>query len=157
VPGVQELVNITKLTHTAVSNFNIQPRIALLSYSNFGSAKGDVPSKMAEVRKQLKSAYPEMIVDGEMQANIALNQKLLKENFPFSELVGKPVNTFIFPSLAAGNITYKMLQELGAAEAIGPVLLGLKKSAHVLQLGSSIREIVNMVMIAVIDAQSKSN
>lgn len=157
VPGVQELVNITKLTHTAVSNFSIQPRIALLSYSNFGSAKGDVPSKMAEVRKQLKSIYPQMVVDGEMQANIALNQKLLKENFPFSELVGAPVNTFVFPSLAAGNITYKMLQELGAAEAIGPVLLGLKKSAHVLQLGSSIREIVNMVMIAVIDAQSKSN
>jgi hypothetical protein len=86
-----------------------------------------------------------------------LNQKLLKENFPFSELVGDQVNTFVFPSLAAGNITYKMLQELGAAEAIGPVLLGLKKSAHVLQLGSSIREIVNMVMIAVIDAQSKSS
>jgi malate dehydrogenase (oxaloacetate-decarboxylating)(NADP+) len=156
VPGVQELVNITKLTHQAVSNFNINPRIALLSYSNFGSAKGDVPSKMAEVRKQLKAQHPNMIVDGEIQANVALNQKLLRENFPFSELVGEPVNTFVFPSLAAGNITYKMLQELGAAEAIGPVLLGLKKSAHVLQLGSSIREIVNMVMIAVIDAQSKS-
>ncbi len=156
VPGVQELVNITKLTHKAVSNFNINPRIALLSYSNFGSAKGDVPSKMAEVRKQLKAQQPTMVVDGEIQANVALNQKLLRENFPFSELVGEPVNTFVFPSLAAGNITYKMLQELGAAEAIGPVLLGLKKSAHVLQLGSSIREIVNMVMIAVIDAQSKS-
>ncbi len=157
VPNVNELVNITTLAHKAVSNFNINPRIALLSYSNFGSAKGDVPSKMAAVRKQLKAQYPSMIVDGEIQANVALNQKLLKENFPFSELVGEQVNTFVFPSLAAGNITYKMLQELGAAEAIGPVLLGLKKSAHVLQLGSSIREIVNMVMIAVIDAQSKSS
>lgn len=157
VPSVNELVNITSLAHKAVSNFNIQPRVALLSYSNFGSAKGDVPTKMATVRQRLKQLYPTMVVDGEMQANIALNQKLLKENFPFSELVGEQVNTFVFPSLAAGNITYKMLQELGAAEAIGPVLLGLKKSAHVLQLGSTIREIVNMVMIAVIDAQSKSS
>ena len=96
-----------------------------------------------------------MVVDGEIQANIALNQKLLQQNFPFSELNGEPVNTLIFPSLSSGNITYKMLQELGSAEAIGPVLLGLKKSAHVLQLGSSIREIVNMVKIAVIDAQNK--
>ncbi len=156
VPSVDELVNITNLAHKAVSNFNIQPRVALLSYSNFGSAKGDVPSKMASVRTRLKQLNPSMVVDGEIQANVALNQKLLKENFPFSELVGEQVNTFVFPSLAAGNITYKMLQELGAAEAIGPVLLGLKKSAHVLQLGSTIREIVNMVMIAVIDAQSKS-
>jgi malate dehydrogenase (oxaloacetate-decarboxylating)(NADP+) len=97
-----------------------------------------------------------MVVDGDIQANIALNQKLLASNFPFSELNGDPVNTFIFPSLSSGNITYKMLQELGSVEAIGPILLGLKKSAHVLQLGSSVREIVNMVTIAVVDAQSKS-
>ncbi|MFY8020891.1 MAG: NADP-dependent malic enzyme [Bacteroidia bacterium] len=156
VPGVDELVDISKLAYHAVKKFNRNPRMALLSYSNFGSASGDVPSKMSTVREKLKKEFPYMIVDGEIQANIALNQKLLQENFPFSELNGEPVNTFIFPSLSSGNITYKMLQELGAAEAIGPVLLGLKKSAHVLQLGSSIREIVNMVTIAVVDAQAKS-
>jgi malate dehydrogenase (oxaloacetate-decarboxylating)(NADP+) len=155
VPSVDELVDISKLAHNAVKKFNRNPRMALLSYSNFGSASGDVPSKMSAVRERLKKEFPYMVVDGEIQANIALNQKLLNEDFPFSELNGEPVNTLIFPSLSSGNITYKMLQELGAAEAVGPVLLGLKKSAHVLQLGSSIREIVNMVTIAVVDAQRK--
>jgi malate dehydrogenase (oxaloacetate-decarboxylating)(NADP+) len=154
-PSEKELFDITCLAHQAVKKFNINPRIALLSYSNFGSAKGDVPNKIAKVRSMLKAAHPTMVVDGDVQANIALNQKLLRENFPFSELVGEQVNTFIFPSLSSGNIAYKMMQELGAAEAIGPVLLGLKKSAHILQLGSSVREIVNMVTIAVVDAQSK--
>lgn len=157
LPSEEELVNITLQTHKAVKKFNMNPRIALLSYSNFGSAKGEDPEKMASVHRKLKADYPYMIVDGDIQANIALNQKMLKENFPFSELVGEPVNTFIFPSLSSGNIAYKMLQELGAAEAIGPVLLGLKKSAHILQLGSSVREIVNMITIAVVDAQSKES
>lgn len=154
-PTVNDIVDITKITHDAVKKFNINPRIALLSYSNFGSAEGETPKKMAEARRILKERYPEMVVDGDIQANIALNQKLLQENFPFSELNGGAVNTFIFPELATGNIVYKMLQELGAAEAIGPVVLGLKKSAHILQLGSSVREIVNMIIIAVVDAQSK--
>ncbi|MFA6260614.1 MAG: NADP-dependent malic enzyme [Bacteroidia bacterium] len=154
-PDVDDIVDITKLTYDAVKKFNIQPRIALLSYSNFGSAMGDTPSKMALAHEILKHEYPYMVVDGDIQANVALNQKMLQENFPFSELVGEPVNTLIFPKLSAGNIAYKLLQELGAAEAIGPVLLGLKKSAHILQLGSSVREIVNMVIIAVVDAQSK--
>lgn len=154
-PDVNDIVDITRLTSDAVKKFNIIPRIALLSYSNFGSSEGGTPEKMAAARKVLKERFPEMIVDGDIQANIALNQKLLQQNFPFSELVGEPVNTFIFPKLSAGNIAYKMLQELGAAEAIGPVLLGLKKSAHILQLGSSVREIVNMVIIAVVDAQTK--
>ncbi len=154
-PDVNEIVDITKLTHDAVKKFNIQPSIALLSYSNFGSSEGDTPLKMSEARRILKEKYPEMVVDGDIQANVALSQRLLKENFPFSELCDKPVNTLIFPSLSAGNIAYKLLQETGGAEAIGPVLLGLKKSAHILQLGSTIREIVNMVIIAVVDAQSK--
>lgn len=154
-PRVEEIVDITKLTYDAVKKFNIKPRIALLSYSNFGSAEGETPRTMAQARKILKEKYPEMVVDGDIQANVALNQSMLKENFPFSELCGEPVNTFIFPKLSSGNITYKMLQELGAAEAIGPVLLGMKKPAHILQLGSSVREIVNMVIIAVVDAQSK--
>ncbi len=156
-PGVNDIVDITKLTYDAVKKFNINPRIALLSYSNFGSSDGETPNKMATARKLLKEKYPYMVVDGDIQANVALNQKLLQENFPFSELCGEPVNTFIFPKLSSGNIAYKMLQELGAAEAIGPVLCGLKKSAHILQLGSTVREIVNMVIIAVVDAQSKSN
>ena len=96
-----------------------------------------------------------MIVDGQLQANVALNNDLLKEHFPFSELVDKKVNTLIFPNLAAGNIAYKMMQEIGGAEAIGPILLGTKKPAHILQLGSSVREIVNMVTIAVVDAQAR--
>lgn len=154
-PSVNDIVDITKLTHDAVKNFNIKPSIALLSYSNFGSSEGDTPTKMREARIQLKNKYPDMVVDGDIQSNMALNQKMLKENFPFSELCDNPVNTLIFPNLSAGNITYKLLQELGSAEAIGPVLLGLKKSAHVLQLGSSVREIVNMVIIAVVDAQRK--
>jgi malate dehydrogenase (oxaloacetate-decarboxylating)(NADP+) len=154
-PTTEDIVDITKLTYDAVKKFNVKPRIALLSYSNFGSSDGDIPNRMAEARKILKEKYPYMIVDGDIQANIALNQKMLQENFPFSELCGEPVNTFIMPNLASGNIAYKMLQELGAAEAIGPVLLGLKKSAHILQLGSSVREIVNMIIVAVVDAQSK--
>lgn len=155
-PSVNDIVDITKLTHDAVKNFNIKPSIALLSYSNFGSSEGDTPTKMREARIQLKNRYPDMVVDGDIQSNMALNQKMLKENFPFSELCDNPVNTLIFPNLSSGNITYKLLQELGSAEAIGPVLLGLKKSAHVLQLGSSVREIVNMVIIAVVDAQRKA-
>lgn len=154
-PSVDDIVDITKLTHDAVRKFNINPSIALLSYSNFGSAEGDTPTKMQQARKLLKAKYPDMIVDGDIQSNMALNQKMLKENFPFSELCDHPVNTLIFPNLSSGNITYKLLQETGGAEAIGPILLGLKKSAHILQLGSSVREIVNMVIIAVVDAQSK--
>ncbi|MCU0422360.1 MAG: NADP-dependent malic enzyme [Bacteroidia bacterium] len=154
-PNVDDVVDITKLTYDAVKKFNINPSIALLSYSNFGSADGNTPNKMAQAREILKQRYPFMVVDGDIQANIALNQKMLKENFPFSELCDSPVNTLIFPNLSAGNIAYKLLQQAGGAEAIGPVLLGLKKSAHVLQLGSSVREIVNMVIIAVVDAQSK--
>ncbi|MGZ4116282.1 MAG: NADP-dependent malic enzyme [Bacteroidia bacterium] len=154
-PTVQDLVDITVLTANSVKQFNITPRIALLSYSNFGSAEGDVPNKMREAVEILHKNYPGMIVDGEMQANFALNNDLMKEQFPFSDLVDKKVNTLIFPNLASGNIAYKLIQEMGGAEAIGPVLIGMKKPVHILQLGSSVREIVNMVTIAVMDAQAK--
>jgi len=126
-----------------------------LSYSNFGSVDGSVPDKTKKATELLHKNYPGMIVDGEMQANVALNNELLKEHFPFSELVDKKVNTLIFPDLASGNISYKMMQEIGGAEAIGPVLLGMKKPVQILQLGSSVREIVNMVTIAVVDAQAR--
>ena len=156
-PTAQELVDITVLTAQAIRQFNIVPRIALLSYSNFGSAEGEIPKKVRDAVSILHRDYPGLIVDGDMQANFALNNELLKEQFPFSELVGKKVNTLIFPNLASGNIAYKLMQEMGGAEAIGPVLIGMKKPVHVLQLGSSVREIVNMVIIAVVDAQSRKS
>jgi malate dehydrogenase (oxaloacetate-decarboxylating)(NADP+) len=154
-PTVQELVDITVLIEHSVRRFNINPRVALLSYSNFGSNEGLIPEKTRETTKILHEKYPDMIVDGDMQANFALNESLLADNFPFSALKGIPANTLIFPNLESGNIAYKLLQEIGGAEAVGPILLGLKKPVHVLQLGSSVREIVNMITIAVIDAQAK--
>jgi len=156
-PTVQDLVDITVLTAETVKQFNLQPRIAMLSYSNFGSAEGEEVEKIRKAVEILQKQYPGLIVDGEIQANFALNKRLMKEQFPFSELTKKAVNTMIFPNLVSGNIAYKLMQEMGEAEAIGPVLLGMKKSVHILQMGSSVREIVNMVTIGVIDAQSKSN
>ncbi|MBS1523519.1 MAG: NADP-dependent malic enzyme [Bacteroidetes bacterium] len=155
-PTVDELIDITVLIDHSVRQFNIKPRIAVLSYSNFGSNEGPIPFKTRETVRKLHERYPDMIVDGDMQANFALNSSLLADNFPFSSLNGAPANTLIFPNLESGNIAYKLLQEIGGAEAVGPILLGLKKSVHVLQLGSSVREIVNMVTIAVVDAQGKA-
>ncbi len=155
-PTAEELVQITLLAAEEIKRFNIQPKIALLSYSNFGSAKGETPRKTAEAVRILHEKYPDLIVDGDIQANVALNNDLMKDNFPFSKLVDQGVNTLIFPNLESGNIAYKLLQETGNFEAIGPVLLGMKKPVHVLQLGSSIREIVNMVTIAVVDAQERA-
>jgi malate dehydrogenase (oxaloacetate-decarboxylating)(NADP+) len=155
-PSIQELVDITVLIEKSVKQFNISPRVAILSYSNFGSNDGPIPEKTRETVKLLHKQYPDMVVDGDMQANFALNSDLLADNFPFSTLNGKPANTLIFPNLESGNIAYKLLQEIGGAEAVGPILLGLKKPVHVLQLGSSVREIVNMITIAVVDAQEKA-
>jgi malate dehydrogenase (oxaloacetate-decarboxylating)(NADP+) len=155
-PTVEELVDITVLIERSVKQFNITPRVGILSYSNFGSNEGEIPEKTRETVKILHKQYPDMVVDGDMQANFALNSDLLADNFPFSTLNGKPANTLIFPNLESGNIAYKLLQEIGGAEAVGPILLGLKKPVHVLQLGSSVREIVNMITIAVVDAQAKA-
>jgi malate dehydrogenase (oxaloacetate-decarboxylating)(NADP+) len=154
-PTVEELVDITILLNKSVQKFNINPRIAVLSYSNFGSNEDEVPHKTREAVRILHEQYPEITVDGEMQGNFAINNALLKDNFPFSTLADAPANTLVFPNLESGNIAYKLLQELGEAEAIGPILLGLNKPVHVLQMGSSVREIVNMVTIAVVDVQSK--
>lgn len=155
-PKVDDLVEITALTATSIKKFNITPRIALLSYSNFGSVKGKIPEKVAQAVSILHEKYPGMVVDGDIQANFALNNELLKEQFPFSELVDKHVNTLIFPNLVSANVSYKLMQEMGGLEAIGPILLGMKKPVHVLQLGCSVREIVNMVTIAVVDAQTRN-
>lgn len=154
-PTAQELVDLTLLLEKSVSKFNIQPRIALLSYSNFGSNEGTVPEKVRAAVKILHDQHPTVIVDGDMQGNFAINNGMLRENFPFSSLVDAPANTLVFPNLESGNIAYKLLQELGGAEAVGPILLGLKKPVHIVQLGSSVREIVNMVTIAVLDVQGK--
>jgi malate dehydrogenase (oxaloacetate-decarboxylating)(NADP+) len=152
-PTAEELAEITLMVAKEVRNFNIIPRIAMLSYSNFGSSNSPEAQLVAKARKIVKEKMPSLLVDGEMQASVAFNKELMKENYPFSELVDKDVNILIFPNLASGNIAYKLLMEIGGAEAIGPILLGMKKPVHILQLGSSIREIVNMAAIAVVDAQ----
>jgi len=154
-PSPQELVDITLLVHKIVNRFQVKPRIAFLSYSNFGSSEGDDAVKMREAVRLLHERHPEIIVDGEVQANFALNRTLMRERFPFSELAKKKTNTLIFPNLSSGNIGYKLMQELGGAEVIGPILLGMKKPVHVLQMGSSVREIVNMVAIAAADVQTR--
>ncbi|MGV6944488.1 NADP-dependent malic enzyme [Sphingobacterium kyonggiense] len=151
-PNAQELADITVLLDSAVKRFNIKPRIAMLSYSNFGSNEGTISDKVRGAVKILHGEHPEIVVDGEIQANFALNPEMLAANFPFSTLNGEAANTLVFPNLESGNIAYKLLQEVGNAEAVGPILLGMNKPVHVLQLDSSVREIVNMVTIAVVDA-----
>ncbi len=154
-PTVDEIVEIVANTASAIQKLGIVPKIAILSYSNFGSNKGELPDRMQAATEKVRKMHPDLIVDGEMQANFALNNKLLEEVFPFSDLVGNRPNALIFPGLASGNIGYKLLQSYGNAEAIGPLLVGLDQSAHVLQMGSSVREIVNMAAIAVVDAQTR--
>jgi len=154
-PTTEDIVKIAINVSDAVKRMNIKPKIALLSYSNYGSHKGKIPTKMYNAAKKLKEYDPNLIVDGEMQANFALDQELLEEVFPFSDLVKNPPNIFIFPDLGASNIAYKLLQGFNAAEAIGPMLIGLKKSAHVIQMGSTVREILNIAVMAAVDAQSR--
>ena len=156
-PNVEQLVEITLQTVLAVRQYNIEPRVAMLSYSNFGSNKGEVPEMVQKAVAILHRDYPDLIVDGDIQANFALNNEMLKENFPFSKLVNNTANTLIFPYLTAGNIAYKLMQELAGAHVIGPIINGLNKSVHILQLGSSVNEIVDMVTIAVLDAQCVEN
>lgn len=156
-PSAEEMVDIIGLTADAVKFFNMEPRVAVLSYSNFGSANGEIPAKTAKATALARAKYPDLIIEGEMQANVAINEDIQKEMYPFSKLINKKANTLIFPDLSSGNIAYKLLSELGNAEAIGPILLGMNKPVHILQLGSSVREIVNMVAIAVVDAQSTKN
>lgn len=155
-PTAEELADITLLVAKEVRTFGITPRIAMLSYSNFGSSDTPEAITVRDARAIVKQKNPSLIVDGEMQGIVAFNKDVMRESYPFSELIDAgEVNTLIFPNLSAGNIAYNLLQEVGGADAIGPVLLGLKKPVHVLQIGSSTRSILNMVVIAVIDAQYK--
>jgi malate dehydrogenase (oxaloacetate-decarboxylating)(NADP+) len=154
-PTAEELADIAMMVAKEVRSFGITPCIALLSYSNFGSSSSPEAKLVANAREIVKQKEPSLAIDGEMQANVAFNKEILKDNYPFSELVDKDVNVLIFPNLAAGNVTYNLLQEIGGADAIGPVLLGLNKPVHSLQLGSNVQSIYNMVLIAVVDAQLK--
>lgn len=154
-PTAEDIAEITSNVARTIRKFKVTPRIALLSYSNFGSSPGDDPRKMAKAVEILHEKEPNLIVDGEVQANFALNNGLMNEKFSFSTLANKQVNTLIFPNLSSGNIAYKLLQEVTEGDAIGPVLVGLRKSIHILQMGSSVREIINMVKVAVVDAQNK--
>lgn len=157
-PSAQTLVDTTLLIASEVKRFNIEPKIAMLSYSNFGAHKGQgSPVIVKEAVKILHEKYPELIVDGEMQANYALNGKLRFKRYPFNKLGDADANTLIFPNLSSGNITYKVLQSIGTTESIGPILMGMKKPVHILQRDSSVREIINMVAVAVVDAQSAQN
>ena len=155
-PTEDELVDIALLTAEAVENLNIKPRIAMLSYSNFGSSPSPEATLVSNAVAKVKQRRPDLIVDGEIQAGVAFNKDLLRENYPFSELVNDPPNVLIFPNLSAGNIAYHLLQEVGGAEAVGPILLGIRKPVYVLQLGSSVRQIVNIIAMAVVEAQVKS-
>ncbi|MEN9976737.1 MAG: hypothetical protein RIR36_897 [Bacteroidota bacterium] len=155
-PNAEELADIAMMVAKEVRNFNITPRIAMLSYSNFGSSDSTEAKIVAEATRILKQRNPSLIVDGEMQASMAFNKEILKDNYGFSDLVDEDVNVLIFPNLTSGNVAYNLLKEIGGADAIGPILLGLKKPVHVLQLGSSVRSIINMALVAVVDAQLKS-
>jgi malate dehydrogenase (oxaloacetate-decarboxylating)(NADP+) len=152
-PTAEELAGIIGITARGARFFEAEARVAVLSYSNFGSSKGDVPDKTREAVRLAKERYPNLIIEGDIQANVALDCELQRELYPFSALSKEGANTLIFPNLASANIAYKLLMEIGGAETIGPILLGMKKPVHILQLGSSIREIVNMAAIAVVDAQ----
>jgi malate dehydrogenase (oxaloacetate-decarboxylating)(NADP+) len=155
-PSSEELADITLLVAKEVRSFGIVPRVAMLSYSNFGSSDTAEARLVRDARQIVKQRNPSLVVDGEIQGIMAFNKEILKDSYPFSELLTGDVNTLIFPNLSAGNIAYNLLQEVGGSDSIGPVLLGLNKPVHVLQLGSSVRSILNMVLIAVTDAQMKS-
>ena len=153
-PDTKTIVETTLTVTRTIKWLGEKPVVAMLSYSNFGSSRTGSPERVREAVKILHREYPDIIVDGEMQANFALNTELRDKHFPFSKLKGKNVNTLIFPNLSSGNISYKMMQEIGGAEVIGPVLCGIKRPIHIVQLGASVREIVNMAAIAVVDAQN---
>ncbi len=156
-PTAEELLEIIRVTTRGVRFFGVEPRVAVLSYSNFGSSRGPIPDKTREAVRLAKKHMPDLTIEGDIQANVALNTDLQREEYPFSALAEEGANTLIFPNLESGNIAYKLMMEMGGADAIGPILLGMNRPVHILQVGSSIREIVNMAAIAVVDAQRYEN
>jgi len=154
-PTAKELANIAQMTNYTMKMFGIKPVIAMISYTNFGSSKHPDAKKVREAVEFLHRFSPDTIVDGELQTDFALNSELLKKTFPFSKLAGKKVNALIFPNLDSANSNYKLLKELENVESIGPIMLGMKKAVHILQLGASVEEIVNIAAVAAVDAQQK--
>ena len=155
-PNADELAKIALMTAKAIKLFGIEPVIAMISYSNFGSSVNPSAVKVREAVAYLHKYYPDLIIDGELQTDFALNPEMLMKKFPFSKLAGKKVNTLIFPNLESANITYKLLKELYKVDSVGPIMLGMDKPVHIFQLGASVEEMVNMVAVAVVDAQEKS-
>ena len=154
-PTADELAKIALMTAKMTRMFGMEPVIAMVSFSNFGSSPNESATKVREAVSYLHKYYPDLVVDGEIQSDFALNPEMLKAKFPFSKLAGKKVNTLIFPNLEAANITYKLLKELYKVDSIGPIMLGMEKAVHIFQLGASVEEMVNMVAVAVVDAQEK--
>ncbi len=154
-PSAKDLAKIALMTSKVIKTFGFDPVMAMISYSNFGSSGNEKASKVREAVSLLHRQYPEMVVDGELQTDFALNDEMLRDQFPFSKLVGRKVNGLIFPNLDAANITYKLLKELNEADSIGPIMMGMRKPVHILQLDASVDEIVNMTAVAVVDAQNK--
>jgi malate dehydrogenase (oxaloacetate-decarboxylating)(NADP+) len=151
-PSADELAQIAVMAAAKVREFDIEPRVAMLSFSNFGSTRHPLAEKVARATEIARKLAPDLIIDGEMQADTAVTREVIEQTYPFSHLQGG-ANVLIFPNLEAGNIAYKLLQRIGGAEAIGPILMGLSKPVHVLQRGCEVSEIVNMAAIAVVDAQ----
>lgn len=154
-PSAQDLARIALMTAKVVKMFGMEPVVAMVSFSNFGSSSNESAVKVREAVAYLHEEHPELIVDGEIQTDFALNSDMLKSKFPFSKLAGHKVNTLIFPNLESANITYKMLKELYKVDSIGPIMLGMDKPVHIFQLGASVEEMVNMAAVAVVDAQEK--
>ncbi len=154
-PNAEELVEIARMTNKIMKMFGVTPNLAMVSFSNFGSSKSESSIKIKEAVKYLHEFFPEINIDGELQADFALNVKMRTEKFPFSKLQDKKVNGLIYPNLESANISYKLLKELNKADSVGPIIMGLNKPVHLIQLGASVDEIVNMVCIAVVDAQER--
>jgi malate dehydrogenase (oxaloacetate-decarboxylating)(NADP+) len=156
-PNAKELAEIARMTDKTMKLFGLEPNLAMVSFSNFGSSKCESAIKMKDAVSYLHKFYPEVTIDGELQADFALNAEMRNDKFPFTKLQKKKVNGLIYPNLEAANISYKLIKELGVAESIGPIIMGLNKPAHLIQLGASVDEIINMVCIAVVDAQGRKN
>ncbi|MCL7752296.1 NADP-dependent malic enzyme [Polaribacter sp. Z022] len=154
-PSAKDLVKIAQMTANFVKMFGMKPNMAMVSFSNFGSSNSETSKKIRESVSYLHRHFPDTVIDGELQADFALNPELLAKEFPFSKLNGKKVNVLIFPNLESANITYKLLKEVNKAESIGPAILGLSKPVHIIQLGASVDEMVNMAALAAVDAQEK--
>ncbi|MFN0728306.1 NADP-dependent malic enzyme [Polaribacter gochangensis] len=154
-PNAKDLAKISQLTYSLARMFGVKPNIAMLSFSNFGSSESESALKIREAVSYIHRHFPQVVIDGELQADFALNREMLAKEFPFSKLNGKKVNVLIFPNLDAANITYKLMKQVDEVESIGPIMMGLKKPVHILQLGASVDEMVNMAAVAVVDAQQK--